>query len=179
MDEEEPIGPVGDLPPGKVIGFDRWAVGNSGGRVFRRHQAVPASVRESGGREHRPQRSRVSLARIEVPRQDCPHGSRSQGHLRGGSGPRGVVQAPDVGRAARSRGGHRTRGKLYLSRIAPRGARERRIEEADRFEQRASREHRHGDVARQGAAARIVAKPLLLVGQLGNPEVLDRLFASE
>jgi nitrite reductase/ring-hydroxylating ferredoxin subunit len=31
---ETEVGPVGDLPPGKVIGVGRWAVGNTGTETF-------------------------------------------------------------------------------------------------------------------------------------------------
>lgn len=34
MAAETEIGPVGDLPPGKVMGVGRWAVGNTGTEKF-------------------------------------------------------------------------------------------------------------------------------------------------
>jgi nitrite reductase/ring-hydroxylating ferredoxin subunit len=34
MGEGKRIGPAADLPPGTIIGFERWAVGNSGGEYF-------------------------------------------------------------------------------------------------------------------------------------------------
>ena len=34
MSAEQLIGPVGDLPPGKVTGVGQYAVGNAGGEVF-------------------------------------------------------------------------------------------------------------------------------------------------
>jgi hypothetical protein len=66
MSAQQRVGAVADLPPGKVVGAGRFAVGNAGGRYF----AVTRRCRHLG----------ADLVRAENPihgsdQQSCPPGA--------------------------------------------------------------------------------------------------------